>query len=131
MLSRQYCYNARLDPFPSCFLAVSTKERQKTRPDPCLVTPACSQTTDREQRQRLQQHATELLAPLNALGSPLTGLPPDELALIEQVATESAQLFQRSSSCVEGRNGQLALHHHHLHRIRPRKLAALTTIHNY
>jgi hypothetical protein len=90
-----------------------------------------AQTTDREQRQRLQQHATELITPLNAPGSPLTGLPPDELALIEQVATESAQLFQRSSSCVEGRNGQLALHHHHWHRIRPRKLAALTTIHNY
>jgi hypothetical protein len=90
-----------------------------------------AQTTDREQRQRLQQHATELIAPLNAPGSRLTGLPPDELALIEQVATESAHLFQRSSSCVEGRNGQLALHHHHLHRIRPRKLAALTTIHNY
>jgi len=90
-----------------------------------------AQTTDGEHRQRLQHHATELLAPLNAPGSPLTGLPPDELALIEQVATESAQLFQRSSSCVEGRHGQLALHHHHLHRIRPRKLAALTTIHNY
>ncbi len=88
-------------------------------------------TTDRAQRQRLQHHATELLAPPKAPGSPLTGLPPDELALIEQVATESAQLFQRSSSCVEGRNGQLARHHHQLHRIRPRKLAALTTIHNY
>jgi hypothetical protein len=68
---------------------------------------------------------------LNAPGSPLTGLPPDELTLIEQVATDSAHLFQRSSSCVEGRHGQLALHHHHLHRIRPRKLAALTTVHNY
>jgi hypothetical protein len=72
-----------------------------------------------------------LLAPLNAPGSPLTGLPPDERALIEPVATESAQLFQRCSSCVEGRNGQLALHPHHRHRIRPRKLAALTTIHHY
>lgn len=90
-----------------------------------------AQTTDRVHRQRLQHHATELLAPLNAPGNPLTGLPPDELDLIEQVATESAHLFQRSSSCVEGRNGQLALHHHHLHRIRPRQLAALTTIHNY
>lgn len=90
-----------------------------------------AQTTDREQRQRLHQQATELIDRLQALGSPLTGLPPDELTLIEQVATECADLFQRSSSCVEGRNGQLALHHHHLHRIRPRKLAALTTIHNY
>ena len=65
-----------------------------------------AQTTDRVQRQRLQHHATEWLAPLNAPGNPLTGLPPDEVDLIEQVATESAHLFQRSSACVEGRNGQ-------------------------
>lgn len=98
---------------------------------PALYLPrVATQTTDRAHRQRRQHHATELLAPLNAPGSPLTGLPPDELALIEPVATESAHLFQRSSSCVEGRHGQLARHHHHRHRIRPRKLAALTTIHN-
>ncbi len=90
-----------------------------------------AQTATAADRQRLQQHATALLDALNAPGSPLTGLPPQELALIEQVAVDSADLFQRSSSCVEGRNGQLALHHHHLHRIRPRKLAALTTVHNY
>ena len=89
------------------------------------------QTATAAERQRLHQHATALLDALNAPGSPLTGLPPEELALIEQVAADSADLFQRSSSCVEGRNGQLALHHHHLHRIRPRKLAALTTVHNY
>jgi len=47
------------------------------------------------------------------------------------VARECAQLFQRASSCVEGRNGQLALRHHSLHRISKRKLAALTTVHNY
>jgi hypothetical protein len=51
--------------------------------------------------------------------------------VINQVAQECAQLFQRSSSCVEGRNGQLALQHHGLHRISNRKLAALTTAHNY
>jgi len=41
------------------------------------------------------------------------------------------QTFQRSSSCVEGRNGQLALRHHSFHRLSPRKLQALTTIHNF
>jgi hypothetical protein len=51
--------------------------------------------------------------------------------VIEGVAEECAQLFQRSSSCVEGRHGQLALRHHSLHRISNRKLAALTTVHNY
>ena len=99
---------------------------------PALYLGRVAEKTDTaEQRQRLQQHATDLLTALNAPGSPLSGLPPEERVLIEQAATESADLFQRSSSCVEGRNGQLALHHHHLHRIRPRKLAALTTVHNY
>jgi hypothetical protein len=39
-------------------------------------------------------------------------------------------LFQRSSSCVEGRNGQLALRHHHLNQFRPGKLRVLTILHN-
>ena len=51
--------------------------------------------------------------------------------LIESVATECAHLFQRSSSCTEGRNGQLALRHHGLHRISHRKLNALTAVHNF
>jgi hypothetical protein len=41
------------------------------------------------------------------------------------------QPFQRSSSAVEGRDGQLALFHHGRHRLSPRKLAALTAVHNY
>jgi lambda repressor-like predicted transcriptional regulator len=52
-------------------------------------------------------------------------------ALIERVARECADLFQRSSSCVEGRNGQLALRHHSLHRLSAGKLQALTIVHNY
>ena len=42
-----------------------------------------------------------------------------------------ADVFQRSSSCVEGRNGYLSLRHHGLHNISDRKLKVLTTIHNY
>lgn len=44
---------------------------------------------------------------------------------------ECANLLQRSSSCVEGRDGQLSLRHHGLHRLSNRKLAALTAVHNY
>lgn len=55
----------------------------------------------------------------------LRGLAVEELITLEKVAWECAQLFQRSSSCVEGGNGQLALHHHQLHRISSRKLNAL------
>jgi hypothetical protein len=84
-----------------------------------------------QQRHTLQVKSEELLAPLRAKDGPLSDFGPEELVSIESVAQECAQLFQRSSSCVEGRNGQLALHHHRLHRISGRKLAALTTVHNY
>ena len=58
-------------------------------------------------------------------------LDPEQKELITGIATECAQLFQRSSSCTEGRNGQLALRHHSLHRLSHRKLNVLTTVHNY
>ena len=86
---------------------------------------------DPQQKLRLQQTSQELLAPLQANDGLLRGLTAEEVTILEQVAWECVHLFQRSSSCVEGRNGQLALHHHRLHRISSRKLAALTTVHNY
>lgn len=52
-------------------------------------------------------------------------------AEIDAVVQNCVDLFQRSSSCVEGRNGQLSLRHHSLHEISPKRLEALTTIHNY
>jgi len=93
-----------------------------------LVSAKASQA---EARHELQNRSEELLAPLRARDGPLGNLEAEEWAVIERVAEECAQLFQRSSSCVEGRNGQLALRHHSWHRIRDRKLAALTTVHNY
>jgi hypothetical protein len=68
-----------------------------------------------------------LLAPDNVLRS----LPQEPRSLIDATALGCAQIFQRSSSCVEGRNGHLALHHHGLHKLSPRKLGALTVVHNY
>jgi len=50
---------------------------------------------------------------------------------LKKVATECAQIFQRSSSNVEGRNGQLSLHHHIYKNMNKRKLGACTVIHNY
>lgn len=46
-------------------------------------------------------------------------------------AKELAELFQRSSSCVEGRNGMLSLLHHRCHRLSTNRLRALTVVHNY
>ena len=44
---------------------------------------------------------------------------------------EMAQIYQRSSSCVEGRNGMLSLNYHRFHRLNERTLKALTVIHNF
>jgi hypothetical protein len=87
--------------------------------------------TKAEERQRLRRLSLELLLPLRQANNPLALLGEAERRRVEEVATECADLFQRSSSAVEGRNGQLSLHHHARHRLGDRKLGALTTIHNY
>ena len=46
-------------------------------------------------------------------------------------AQERAELFQRSSSCVEGRNVMLSLLQHRCHRLSTSRLKALTVVHNY
>jgi hypothetical protein len=88
-------------------------------------------TATADLRQTLRQRAASLIAPLNQPGSALALLHDEEQRLLEQVAIDCADLFQRSSSCVEGRTGQLALHHHARHRLSDRKLSALTAVHNY
>ena len=52
-------------------------------------------------------------------------------SLLDRTAQRCAELFQRSSSNVEGRNGVLALRHHCIHLLSQRKLAALTVLHNF
>jgi hypothetical protein len=84
-----------------------------------------------EPRHRLAALSAQCLEPLRQPTHPLQALPPATRAHIEAVATGCADLFQRSSSCVEGRNGQISLYHHGCHRLSDRKLAALTAIHNY
>ena len=46
-------------------------------------------------------------------------------------ASECAQVFQRSSSCVEGRNGQLSLKFHAFRRVNELTLSVLTVLHNF
>ena len=58
-------------------------------------------------------------------------LTQEEKNRLFAVAGKCASIFQRSSSCVEGRNGYLSLRHHGLHHLSDRKLAVLTIIHNY
>ncbi len=72
-----------------------------------------------------------MLEPLGQPDHPLNALSVIERARLEQVAGDCADLFQRSSSAVEGRNGQLSLHHHGRHRLSDQELAALTAVHNF
>jgi hypothetical protein len=58
-------------------------------------------------------------------------LPRNRQDELKKVAIACSQIFQRSSSNVEGRNGQLSLHHHIYKNMSTRKLAASTVIHNY
>ena len=83
------------------------------------------------ERAAITRVAEGLLAQARAPDGPLATLPAERREGIEREAAWCANLFQRSSSCVEGRNGQLALRHHHLHQLSPRKLKVLTVLHNY
>jgi len=90
-----------------------------------------AQTSDPTQRHALQVTIEQLLKPLRHPEAPLQALTSEARHHLEALALACVQTFQRSSSCVEGRNGQLALRHHSFHRLSPRKLQALTTIHNF
>jgi hypothetical protein len=90
-----------------------------------------TRSTRAEARTRLHALSAALLRSLREPDHPIQALDTDTRAYIEQVAGDCADLFQRSSSAVEGRNGQLSLHHHGRHRLSDRKLAALTAVHNF
>lgn len=50
---------------------------------------------------------------------------------LKKKGKEIAQRFQRSSSCVEGRNSILSLYYHRFRRLNKRSLKVLTIIHNF
>jgi hypothetical protein len=76
-----------------------------------------------DERRRLRMLSQNILGSLQAEDGAFGALSAEELKLIEKTGAECANLFQRSSSCVEGRNGQLSLRHHGLHRLSNRKLS--------
>lgn len=99
---------------------------------PGLYLEACARrAATADDRRKREAVAAALLAPLRAPEHPLQRLPEEQRRATWATSQECAELFQRSSSCVEGRNGQLSLHHHGTHRLPKRKLEALTVVHNY
>jgi hypothetical protein len=91
-----------------------------------------AQTRTVKDGEPLRQLARRLRMPVFEPGGALSGLSPETQSHLQQQAKELAEVFQRSSSNVEGRNGYLSLRNHQLRGLDlPRKRACLTTIHNF
>lgn len=80
----------------------------------------------------LRELALRIRTPLFEPGGALSHLSPMEKNQLQAQATKLAEVFQRSSSNVEGRNGDLSLRNHQLRGLdHPRKRACLTAVHNF
>jgi len=107
-----YALHAHL--IPSCYLERVAQTRPVSAGEP------------------LRALAERLRSALFESGGALAELSEAEQSQLHQQAKELAEVFQRSSSNVEGRNGYLSLRNHQLRGLdRPRKRACLTTIHNF
>jgi hypothetical protein len=99
--------------------------------------PSCylervAQTRTVQAGEPLRELAARLRTPLYEPGGALAALSEAEQSALQQQAQELAEVFQRSSSNVEGRNGYLSLRNHQLRGLdRPRKRACLTAVHNF
>jgi hypothetical protein len=87
--------------------------------------------SDSKERKRLRELSNSILMQAKARDGPLSVLSEQDVSFLEAQARLASELFQRSSSCVEGRNGQLSLRHHGLRELSPRKLRVLGVLHNF
>ena len=94
-------------------------------------TAAAERARTAKDKKRLRELAAGCLEKAWSSQSVLSGLGKELQEVVKRVCAEGVSRFVRSSSCVEGRNGQLSLHHHGCHALSPGKLKALTVIHNY
>jgi hypothetical protein len=80
----------------------------------------------------LRELAERLRAPLFEPGGALSQMSPERQDHLQQQAKTLAEVFQRSSANVEGRNGYLSLRNHQLRGLDlPRKRECLTAVHNF
>ncbi len=84
-----------------------------------------------ERRETIRTTIAKLTELAEAATSPLASLNSETRALVLGIAKECAEIFQRSSSCVEGRNGALSLHHHAGRSLSALRLQVLRVIHNF
>lgn len=73
---------------------------------------------DPDPKEKIRQRSQELLSVLKKKNGPLSESDDCEIDRMVRTAKECAGFFQRSSSCVEGCNAPLSLHHHGMHRLK-------------
>ncbi len=99
---------------------------------PSFYLERVAQTRTVQAGEPLRELAERLRTPLCESGGALAALSEAEQSSLQQQAKELAEVFQRSSSNVEGRNGYLSLRNHQLRGLdRPRKRVCLTAVHNF
>jgi hypothetical protein len=86
---------------------------------------------DKEIRLTLKKAIDALEATLSSRDGPWIKLSEEERSSFTAKANECSQIFQRSSSCVEGRNGVLSLIHHGHKQLSVQRLKILSIIHNF
>jgi hypothetical protein len=92
---------------------------------------AAAKASTSQERQRLRELSQLIFARARSPTGVWATLDPQIQEDLEQKALRCAQIFQRSSSCVEGHKGHLSLKHHALHRLTSTRLQALKVLHNY
>jgi hypothetical protein len=91
-----------------------------------------AQTRTTRQGEPLRELAERIRTPLFGPGGALSQLSQVAQSQLKAEAMKLAEIFQRSSSNVEGRNGYLSLRNHQLRGLDlPRKRECLTAVHNF
>ena len=86
---------------------------------------------DKKKKADILEESKKLLSDLHQNKGMFLKYSENKITEMKKSAQECIGFFQRSSSCVEGRNGQLSLRHHGLHRLSDRCLKAQTVLHNF
>lgn len=92
---------------------------------------ASSKARCAQERADIEKTIACLEANLHQREGPWLAVTPERQRELESAAQQAAEMFQRSTSCVEGRNGYLELSHHGIHSLAPLRLKVLTVLHNY
>ncbi len=104
---------------------------------PARLMPSCALERGAQRRalhagEPLREWAARLRTPLFEPGGVVAGVRKGPQSQRTPQAAELAEVCQRSSAPVEGRNGSLSLRNHQRRGLdRPRKRECLTTIHNF